>query len=200
MIVMSFGFERHVYAISQAMDAARHALQDRILFFAATRNDGAHKPIAWPARDLDVFGVSSTDGDGQLSSFNPDENDAPAILYALGEGVQVTSPSLETADKLEKTFVSGTSYAAPVAAGLAANLLVCVRLGILAMAPEKAEKYANLPAQLQQMKYMSKVLLNCMRRKNQKKQASLLPWDFLSAEKVEDGSLLENVYDAVNNS
>lgn len=200
MIVMSFGFDRHVYSISQAMDAARQATQDRILFFAATCNDGAHTPMAWPARDLDVFGVSSTDGDGQLSSFNPDENDAPAILYALGEGVEVTSPSCKTSGTMKKMFVSGTSYAAPVAAGLAANVLVCVRLGVAAMPPERAIKYASLPTQLQQMKYMSKVLLNCMRRNNQKKKASLLPWDFLKAENVADGSLLQNVYDAVNNA
>lgn len=192
---MSFGFDQRIRAISNVIDQVLRQ-EKPPLFFTATQNDGAHKGMAWPAREPYVFGISATDGDGELSTFNPDENNAYPIFYALGQDVEVKG-RFATDDK-ETRFVSGTSYAAPVAAGLAANLLACVRLGVKSATEEDAEMYADLPQQLQQMNGMLKVMMHCMQRRNQKKQPSLLPWAFLTEANVENGTLLKMVYETLD--
>lgn len=84
MIIMCFGFDNPIPLIQDAMENASKAKKPP-LFFAATRNDGAHKLMAWPARHPSVIGISSTTGDGSRSTFNPSENDFHPILYAFGE-------------------------------------------------------------------------------------------------------------------
>lgn len=194
---MSFGFERRVNCIHMAMEDALQGSKPP-LFFAATRNDGAHKSMAWPARELFVFGISSTDGNGAASSFNPDENDAQTILYAFGEGIETVRAPSSDGGALTTKFVSGTSFAAAVAAGLAANLLTCVRLGVRALADDDVEAYADLPHRLQRMDGMLKVMLYCMRKKHLSKQMSLLPWDLLNEEGVESGAILRKVFETLD--
>lgn len=46
MISMSFGLEDKVYEIQEAIDAAA---AKNIIIFAAARNDGGNKPVAFPA-------------------------------------------------------------------------------------------------------------------------------------------------------
>lgn len=192
---MSFGFEERVPEINTAMEESMRAAKPP-LYFAATCNDGAHRSIAWPAREFNVFGISSTDGDGYISTFNPDDNESYPIFYAFGDGVKVQSKAAD--GSFSTKFVSGTSFAAPVAAALVANLLSCVRLGIKTMAPEDAAVYSDLPRQLQQMNNMVKVMRHCMQTKNQQKRSSLLPWELLNSPLAGDGGLLQTVLDTLN--
>ncbi|KAH6716524.1 peptidase S8/S53 domain-containing protein [Leptodontidium sp. MPI-SDFR-AT-0119] len=133
IIIMSFGFDSPVPII-------RHALQRAVritdattpsrtstLIFAATRNDGANKDVAWPARANEVIGISSTDGNGTRSSFNPADDHSSTIFYALGEAVEVICPP-HMGHKNNKTRLSGTSFANPIAAGLAANILGYIQI------------------------------------------------------------------------
>lgn len=192
---MSFGFDERVPVINQAMEQSTRA-KKQPLYFAATCNDAAHKPIAWPAREANVFGISSTDGDGHISTFNPHDNEAYPIFYAFGDGVEVQCKDAN--GNFSTKFISGTSFATPIAAALVANLLTCVRLGIKTLSPDDAAIYVDLPRELQQMNNMVKVMRHCMQTKNQQKESSLLPWDLLKAPVYGDGGLLQTVLNTLN--
>ncbi|KAI0881978.1 subtilase [Annulohypoxylon maeteangense] len=188
MIVMCFGFDEPIRAIRNAIDKAASASKPP-LFFAATRNDGAHKRMAWPAKDRSVIGISSTDGYGDISSFNPVENNSDPILYAFGEGVPVRVAALGNADT---KYVSGTSYATPVATALAANLLGCVRM-MTTSSQENQIIYKNVPEDLQRLDGMLAVLRRHMRKEHNCGTESLLPWDFLNVKLLDKNKILEDV-------
>ncbi|CEJ88375.1 hypothetical protein VHEMI04702 [[Torrubiella] hemipterigena] len=199
IIVMSFGFEQRIRCIHEAIYTAQQTA-NRPLFFAATQNDGAHSAMAWPAREMFVFGISATDGNGAASAFNPEENNAPAILYALGEGIKTYCvPNRDKKGPATKV-VSGTSYAAPVAAAFAASLLLCVRLGVANLSDEEMEEYEDLPERVQRMDGMLKVMQHCMSKRHHSLQMSLLPWDLLNAEGVENGTIISTVRDLLDKS
>ncbi|KAL2292976.1 hypothetical protein FJTKL_07999 [Diaporthe vaccinii] len=78
-----------------------------------------HFPLALATANSPILAVGSTNNKGQLSVFStPGRGYTPVSLYAQGEGVS-------TYDLLESrpTLKSGTSYAAPIVAGLAAYTL-----------------------------------------------------------------------------
>jgi hypothetical protein len=120
MIVMSFGFgEEHedLYA------SIRYAESKDVLLFAAASNDGKNRPdgIAWPAKESRVICVHSADGLGTPSMYTPHPRDNAKIMV-LGECVN--SAWLPDTDwEKEHRLMSGTSCAAPIAAGIAALLL-----------------------------------------------------------------------------
>lgn len=70
--------------------------------------------IAYPASLPDVICINSTNGDGTPSSFNPSPKEGKNFS-TLGEGV----PSHNDITKR----LSGTSYATPIAAGIAAVVM-----------------------------------------------------------------------------
>lgn len=189
---MSFGFEKPVPTINAAMERAIHSDWSP-LFFAATQNSGAHVGMAWPAREPFVFGISSTDGLGAPSHFNPEENYSHPIFYAFGEDVQITGihPNV-SAESV--TFVSGTSFATPIAAALAANVLAYARLADLAASERGETQYSDVPRALRRMNGMLKVMLHCMRRKHQSNTWSLLPWQFMDASRVDDDAILKDIH------
>lgn len=178
MIIMSFGFDEQIPVIHNALVEASKA-EKPPLFFAATRNDGPHRRMAWPARDMSVIGVSSTDGNGLASSFNPSDKDIDSILYAFGEGFPVKVAAPDDPRRFATKHVSGTSYAAPVAAALAANLLGCVRMVIETLPQDERNLYRHVPSELQRMSGMLPVLRRHMQKQDNHGQKSLLPWDFL---------------------
>lgn len=194
---MSFGFEQRIRCIHKAIYEVQQT--DKCpLFFAATQNDGAHSAMAWPAREMFVFGVSATDGNGAASTFNPDDSNAPAILYALGEGIKTHCVPNRDKKGPATRVVSGTSYAAPVAAAFAASLLHCVRLGIVNLPEEEMDDYEDLPQRVQRMDGMFKVMQHGMCKLHHSKQLSLLPWDLLNAEGVENGTIISTVRDLLD--
>ncbi|KAF5005982.1 hypothetical protein FDECE_7608 [Fusarium decemcellulare] len=192
VIVISFGFDEPIPLIRDAIEKASKT-EKAPLFFAATRNDGAHKNMAWPARDPSVIGISSTDGYGSPSSFNPSENNFHPVLYAFGEGVPVKVPAFNKPQGHVSKHVSGTSYAAPTAAALAANVLGCVRMAVKTSSPENQCIYNNLPLELQRMTGMLAVLRHRMSKEHNCGVSSLLPWDFLNASRLDRGKILEDI-------
>ncbi|KAJ4315293.1 hypothetical protein N0V84_008449 [Fusarium piperis] len=178
IIVMSFGFDETIPLIRNALVEASKA-EKPPLFFAATRNDGAHKRMAWPARDSSVIGISSTDGNGLASPFNPSDKDTDSIMYAFGEGFPVEVAAPGNSKSSVTKYISGTSYAAPVAAALAASLLGCVRMVTETLPLDERNMYQHVPSDLQRMSGMIPVLRRHMQKQDNHGLKSLLPWDFL---------------------
>lgn len=193
---MSLGFDKEIPCIRQAIDNTLQS-KKRPLFFAATRNDGANQGVAWPAKYSEVIGISSTDGDGYPSTFNPKSDLPHQLYYALGEAIPVEHVDLKQPTKRIKKYVSGTSYAAPVAAGLAGNLLGCVRMAVKCMKGEEYEKYEDLPEKLQKKDAMRAALKYCMSKTHDCGVESVLPWDFLSTANMVDNQFLKSIRETV---
>lgn len=132
---MSFGFDRPT---RDCADALNRVLNKGLLVFAAASNRGASTPHAsqtWPANDARVFGVYSADFMGNSSSFNPPEtqDDGFSHFKFLGEDVESAWPSTVVTPRSTSSAregfckMSGTSVAAPIAAGTAALFLELLR-------------------------------------------------------------------------
>jgi len=114
------------------------------IVIAASANWAGNHDVAYPARRERVICINATDGGGNPSKKNPTPrkgNKNFAILGlsieswrrasakdpATGEEAMSTTPAtaglIRPKAKREKVWVSGTSYATPVAAGVAANVL-----------------------------------------------------------------------------
>ncbi|KAF6831809.1 subtilase [Colletotrichum musicola] len=198
MIVMCFGFDEPIRPIRDAINRATKTSKPP-LFFAATRNEGAHREVAWPASDFSVIGISSTTAEGEASPFNSRErDDAYPILYAFGQNVPVNVASSSNPQHFEKKYVSGTSYATPVAASLAANLLGSVRMLVKTSSPEDRARFAHVPGDLQESRGMLRVLQGRMQSEHVSGQKSLLPWDFLCLDMMKENKLLREVDRAMN--
>ncbi|UKZ73153.1 hypothetical protein TrVFT333_000794 [Trichoderma virens FT-333] len=120
IIVISFGFGSRNEIVS---DAIKHAAFNDVLMFAAASNDGKNRPdgVAWPAIESNVICVHSGDGYGNPSSFTPSPKENMRIMV-LGESVRSAwPPNLGLPGDVKD--MSGTSCAAPVAAGVAALIL-----------------------------------------------------------------------------
>ncbi|KAK0653527.1 Cell wall-associated protease [Lasiodiplodia hormozganensis] len=118
IINMSIGSYSDEGVISAAI---KHAYAANVLMFAAARNDGGNFGVAFPARHKDVICISSTDGYGTPSSFNPPVFDPSDNFATIGEALPF--PSF----KGYPVSMSGTSYATPVAVSIASLVLAYVR-------------------------------------------------------------------------
>ncbi|KAH7091463.1 peptidase S8/S53 domain-containing protein [Paraphoma chrysanthemicola] len=101
----------------------RYASSQNVSIFAAASNDGKNRldDIAWPARDKDVICVHAGNELGSPSSFTPEPQDNMRVMV-LGEHiVSAWPPHLGCED--DHAIMSGTSCAAPIAAGIAAVIL-----------------------------------------------------------------------------
>ncbi|KAF4870778.1 Subtilisin DY [Colletotrichum siamense] len=124
IVVMSFGFFVNNDVLYQEIqDAARKG----VLMFAAASNGGKNRPdgIAWPAREENVICVHSADGYGNRSAFTPSPMDNMRIMV-LGECINSAWPR-KLKSPGDHRQMSGTSCAAPIAAGIAAVVLDCAR-------------------------------------------------------------------------
>jgi subtilisin family serine protease len=116
---MSFGFTEDQTAIRTAITEAYSYRNRQILFFAAAANEGANEKEMYPARDDHVFSIRATDHQGNWwSSKPPIDNDQGWSFMTLGQVL----PSIN-----HQESVTGTSYATPIAAGLAATVLAEAR-------------------------------------------------------------------------
>ncbi|KAK8131810.1 hypothetical protein PG984_008248 [Apiospora sp. TS-2023a] len=128
IINLSLGFTRGIPSIDDAIKSATNA---NILIFAAASNDGANSTHAYPAWHSRVLCIHSTDGYGNRSRFNPspdDHGEGGGCLDGfsiVGEHVSGAWPSNLSPenDNACRRRISGTSFAAPVAAALAACVL-----------------------------------------------------------------------------
>lgn len=124
IISISFGFPRMNQSLEPIRRGILQAHAADILIFAAASNEGKGHPIAFPACLDEVICVSSTDGAGKASLFNPNMQ-AGKRLCAIGEGIPGSWP-LKLNPNGGTARRAGTSYATPVVAGVVAMIMDCV--------------------------------------------------------------------------
>lgn len=146
IISMSFGFPtRAIEGYNELELAIKHAYYRDVLLFAAASNSGGQLGRAYPAREANVICVHSTDARGNRSPFSPTALPQDVNLATVGEAVTAAWPmhlcgsddhseAGEEDDGIYSTVKSGTSYATPIMAGIAAFLLLYARLNL----PENA--------------------------------------------------------------
>ena len=119
---MSIGLEDDNSDIDRALEAAINPNKDELrgrIVLAAAANGGGNDRCAFPARRTGVIAIHATDKKGNRAEFNPDpEGDSNFAtlgvdIYSKWDGYRVSA--------------SGTSYATPIAAGIAANILEFAR-------------------------------------------------------------------------
>jgi hypothetical protein len=117
IISMSFGFEDEHDLIDSAIE---RAVQKGKLIFAAASNNGGISGRSRPARNEDVICIHACDGKGNKGDMNPDP---------LGDATNFTTLGVAVPLKWRRKDVwkSGTSFATPIAAGFAADVLEFAR-------------------------------------------------------------------------
>lgn len=113
IISMSFGFEEEDDLIDIALDKAIRAGK---LIIAAASNNGGLTGRARPARQDGVICIHATDGKGNKGGMNPSPMANEDNFATLGVAVPLTW-------KGKPVWKSGTSFAVPIAAGFAADVL-----------------------------------------------------------------------------
>ncbi|KAJ5369317.1 uncharacterized protein N7496_009077 [Penicillium cataractarum] len=124
IIVLSFGFDRQV-------DPIRLAIQDAFnlnkIVLAAASNSGSlslEKRVTYPANvQGQVLSIRSATGFGSRSLASPTRSDGDDSFMILGEGIKAAWPPYLNESGCKTRYVSGSSFATPVAAGIAALVL-----------------------------------------------------------------------------
>jgi hypothetical protein len=121
---MSFGLEKYDQDVQ---DAILRACSKNIIMFSAASNQGGNSGVKYPANRDEVICIYSTDGMGNPSHFNPTKMDSEGYHFAiLGEGIKSAWPKKLAPSSAPEQLgqrMSGTSFAAPIAAGTAACIL-----------------------------------------------------------------------------
>ena len=122
---MSFGLmkKKRIKAIHREIDKCVKA---GILIFAAANNDGGNSGRAYPAKHGDgVFCVHSATGEGARATYNPTPEPHEDNFSFVGDGLFSCWPSSPESNHMR--YMSGTSFATPVAAAVAAFLIGYIR-------------------------------------------------------------------------
>lgn len=142
---MSFGWPSSDFDGYDVLESAIHkAYGKKVLLFAAASNSGGRLGCAYPASCPQVICVHSTDALGNASAFSPTAQPHTLNLATIGESIESAWPTFlcndqSTPPKYVKSR-SGTSYATPIMAGIAAFLLQYARIHLPA---EEALKFKN---------------------------------------------------------
>ncbi|KAI9654675.1 MAG: hypothetical protein M1821_005882 [Bathelium mastoideum] len=126
IISLSLGMDEFDASIDAALDKAlipKDTARERIVFAAAS-NGGAGRPRAFPARKRGVICINASDGHGgDIQRLSPGCDSETENFVTLG----IDIPSRW---KGAETFISGTSFATPIATAIAADILELARLYI----------------------------------------------------------------------
>jgi len=87
------------------------------LFFAAASNGGKNARRTFPAKNDHVICIHAADGNGNDGGINPDPEDDEINFMTLGVAVPLID------EEVGDVYRTGTSFATPIAAGIAANIL-----------------------------------------------------------------------------
>ncbi|KAJ5986356.1 hypothetical protein N7451_010721 [Penicillium sp. IBT 35674x] len=151
IISMSFGFRsRDVEGYEELERAIHNAYSAHVLLFAAASNSGANLDRAYPARDENVICINSTDANGNRSPFSPTALANALNLATVGEAVESAWPMRYCDPPSGLKHKSGTSYATPIAVGIAGFLLQYARLYILEDA-QLLQRHAKMKAVLRKI-------------------------------------------------
>lgn len=148
IISMSFGWPSEKFdgfeLVESAIDAAYSA---KVLMFAAGSNSGGKKGRAYPASSPHVICVHSTNTYGSASDFSPTAELNAVNLATVGESVQSAWPSAPEGIASR----SGTSYATPIMAGMAAFLLQYARIHLSETVAKSLKRRNKMEALLQRV-------------------------------------------------
>ncbi|RSL44894.1 hypothetical protein CEP53_011007 [Fusarium sp. AF-6] len=150
IISMSFGWPSSDFDGYEALEAAiDKAISRKVLMFAAAANSGGRLGRAYPASSSQVICVHSTNTNGSASDFSPTAEPNAINIATVGESVQSAWPMLLCQNTNAECLMSrsGTSYATPIVAGMAAFLLQFARLHLSegeALALKRREKMEAL--------------------------------------------------------
>jgi subtilisin family serine protease len=118
---MSFGLEEYHPGMHEAIARANH---NGIILFAAASNEGGTREVTYPAKHDEVVCVFSTDGHGNSLGINPTPMEKSGYNFAtLGQAVKSAWPTTLQEGEEPERRKTGTSFATPIAAGVAACLL-----------------------------------------------------------------------------
>ncbi|KAL6790875.1 peptidase S8/S53 domain-containing protein [Trichoderma sp. SZMC 28012] len=159
IISLSFGWpSTNFEGYDELEDAIDRAHGKKILIFAAASNSGGKLGRAYPASSSQVICVHSTDTLGTPSGFSPTAEPDNLNFATVGESIESAWPMLLCNDTTTpQRYVksrSGTSYATPIMAGIAAFLLQYARLHL----PERAA------SALKRKEKMEALLKRCAKR------------------------------------
>ncbi|KAK3896449.1 peptidase S8/S53 domain-containing protein, partial [Staphylotrichum tortipilum] len=148
VISISFGFPDETEQGCDELRAAVHrAHAAGVLLFAAASNVGAHGIPAFPARQTGVFCIYAGDGKGNSSRTCPTASRYDVNFLTLGEGVDSAWPKYLAPGSSQFLWTkrkSGTSFATPIAAGLAATFLLYARQNLTADEAKKFKEYDKM--------------------------------------------------------
>lgn len=174
---MSFGFVKCNASIESAI---RYAHGKNKILFAAASNQGLNGSRTYPAKHNEVICIHFTDGRGQCHKDNV-ESEKGDNFSTLGHAVESTWP-----EKLGQGLTqrrSGTSFATPIAAGIAAFIL--------------QYSWQNLPGavRLESGEGMGNVFKLLARNPDGYKKEYVAPWYF--CQKTPD-KIREDILDVLN--
>jgi hypothetical protein len=149
------------------------------LIFAAASNSGGNGKRAYPARERGVFAIHATNDDGSSpTDLNPPRDEFMSNFATLGCRI----PSRWDGRDI---FITGTSFATPVAVAIAANALEFVQ--------QAQDKFRGNPRHFFVYKGMHR-LLSCM--SNRKGDYDYVrPWkdDMFDDERHDDEDMLKKL-------
>lgn len=126
---MSFGIDRDHLAMQEQI---RDAYGKNIIMFAAASNKGRNYPVPFPARRGEVLCIYATDGKGYAYNGNPALGNTDYHFATLGVAVKSAWPEHLLADhpsdRSGERRMTGTSFATPIMAGIAAYILDFARV------------------------------------------------------------------------
>ncbi|KAF8861598.1 putative subtilisin, partial [Acephala macrosclerotiorum] len=127
-ISIALSEENHLIdeALEQALDPSFDDATGKIIF-AAAGNKGGNGQQAWPARKKGVIAIHATDWYGTAANFNSTSDEGNVNFATLGRDIRVEWLSDVDSGEWKNRYISGTSFATPIAAGIAANVLEFAR-------------------------------------------------------------------------
>jgi hypothetical protein len=125
IISMSFGYEAEVEVIEKAL---KKADDNNVLLIAAASNVGGNTALAqrWPSMRDNVMSIYAAEGKGFQYADNPPPRANAYNFATLGVMVPVWSIPNESGES-PRIYCTGTSYATPIAAAIAASVLEFIR-------------------------------------------------------------------------